>query len=63
MLRQMFCAPELKERFSNWKHEARDMLENFRGTYDFWSHAPDFVELVRELNAVSPIFLGMVEDA
>jgi transcriptional regulator with XRE-family HTH domain len=53
---QMFTNPALREFFPDWRQEARSMLENFRRTYDLWSHAPAFNELVDDLSARSPEF-------
>ncbi|WP_424630342.1 helix-turn-helix transcriptional regulator [Bradyrhizobium sp. SYSU BS000235] len=55
-LYQMFTAPEMRERYPHWEQEARGMLESFRVNYDFWSDAPEFVELVEELKSLSPEF-------
>ena len=53
---QMFTNPVLREVFPNWRQEARSMLENFRRTYDLWSHATQFNELVDHLSARSTEF-------
>ena len=53
---QMFTNPVLHDFFPDWRREARSMLENFRQTYDLWSHAPEFNELVDTLSARSPEF-------
>jgi transcriptional regulator with XRE-family HTH domain len=55
-LYQMFTAPEMKERYPEWEREARSLLESFRATFDFWSEAPEFVDLVAELRSLSPEF-------
>jgi MmyB-like transcription regulator ligand binding domain len=55
-LLQMFTSPEVRSRYRKWEQVARDALESFRITYDFWSHAPEFNALVDELNAASPEF-------
>jgi hypothetical protein len=52
----MFIAPEMKHRYPDWENEARGILESFRATYDFWSHAAEFNSLVEELRALSPQF-------
>jgi transcriptional regulator with XRE-family HTH domain len=53
---QMFTNPALRESFPDWRREARSMLENFRLTYDLWSHATQFNELVDHLSARSTEF-------
>jgi hypothetical protein len=55
-LLQMFTSPEVRSRYPEWEQEARNALESFRVTYDFWSHSPEFNALVDELNAESPEF-------
>jgi transcriptional regulator with XRE-family HTH domain len=55
-LYQMFTAPQMKERYPEWEREARGLLESFRATFDFWSEAPEFVDLVEELKSLSPEF-------
>ncbi|MEH2513287.1 transcriptional regulator with XRE-family HTH domain [Nitrobacteraceae bacterium AZCC 1564] len=55
-LYRMFTAPEMKERYPDWEQEARGMLESFRINYDFWSDAPEFIELVEDLKELSPEF-------
>ena len=55
-LYQMFTSPEVRSRYPRWDDEARSALESFRVTYDFWSHAPAFNELVDQLTAASPDF-------
>jgi transcriptional regulator with XRE-family HTH domain len=52
-LYQMFTAPEMKDRYPEWEDEARSMLESFRANYDFWSDAPEFIELVSDLKRLS----------
>jgi transcriptional regulator with XRE-family HTH domain len=53
---QLFTSPEVRSRYPKWEEDARSALESFRITYDFWSHSPEFNELVDELNAASPEF-------
>jgi transcriptional regulator with XRE-family HTH domain len=55
-LYQMFTSPEMKERYPDWEGEARGMLESFRVNYDFWSDAPEFMELVEDVGRSSPEF-------
>ena len=46
----------MKERYPEWEREARGLLESFRATFDFWSDAREFVELVDQLKSLSPEF-------
>ncbi|AWO95347.1 helix-turn-helix domain-containing protein [Bradyrhizobium diazoefficiens] len=55
-LYQMFTSPEIKNRYPDWALEARSMLENFRTNFDFWSDAPEFLELVEDLKRLSSEF-------
>lgn len=55
-LLQLFTSPEVRNRYPKWEEEARSALESFRITYDFWSHSPEFNELVDQLNRESPEF-------
>jgi len=55
-LYQMFTSPEIKDRYPDWASEARGMLENFRTNFDFWSDAPEFLELVEDLKRLSSEF-------
>jgi transcriptional regulator with XRE-family HTH domain len=55
-LLQMFTSPEVRSRYPRWEDEARSALEDFRLTYDFWSHSPEFNALVDELRTDSREF-------
>jgi transcriptional regulator with XRE-family HTH domain len=55
-LLQMFISPDVRSRYPAWEDEARSALEDFRLTYDFWSHSPPFNALVDELRTQSPEF-------
>ena len=55
-LLQMFTSPEVRGRYPRWEDEARSALEDFRLTYDFWSHSPEFNALVDELRTASREF-------
>jgi transcriptional regulator with XRE-family HTH domain len=53
---QMFTSPEVRSRYPRWEDEARTALEDFRLTYDFWSHSPEFNALVDDLLLASREF-------
>jgi hypothetical protein len=55
-LLQMFTSLEVRSRYPGWEHEARSALEDFRLTYDVWSHAPQFNALVDGLRMESREF-------
>jgi hypothetical protein len=46
----------VRSRYPRWEDEARSALEDFRLTYDFWSHSTEFNALVDELQADSREF-------
>jgi hypothetical protein len=52
----MFTSPEVRSRYPRWEDEARSALEDFRLTYDFWSHSPEFNALLDELRKDSREF-------
>ncbi len=56
LLYQMFLSREVRKRFLNWEKDAREMLENFRISYDLWAHSPQFIGLVEQLSTLSPEF-------
>jgi hypothetical protein len=53
---QMFANPDSKRKYLNWEADARRLLESFRSSYDLWSHAPEFNDLVESLSAKSSDF-------
>jgi hypothetical protein len=55
-LLQMFTSLEVRDRYPRWEDEARSALEDFRLTYDFWSHSPEFNALLDELRKDSREF-------
>jgi transcriptional regulator with XRE-family HTH domain len=55
-LLQIFTSPEVRSRYPRWEEEAHSALEDFRLSYDFWSHSPEFNALVDELRTASREF-------
>jgi transcriptional regulator with XRE-family HTH domain len=56
MLYQMFVEPTLRARYPNWARDAREMVENFRASYDVWANSPEFTHLVEQIGSLSPEF-------